>query len=161
MKAALEKMPPGSPSYEKVKATIEKIELACKEIEENSFGYLKNGALDDVGGSDLKKPLLDKLTAFTEKKTPSQQKIKKADSKNMEAAAQNLENQKTFLLDLLNSKLKSCSIEEQQKTKGILAKMLAEDEESKVGFKLTLIRCDNQPIKVNFKPFKEKFRASM
>ena len=68
----------------------------------------------------------------------------------MEAAAQNLENQKTFLLDLLNSKLKSCSIEEQQKTKGILAKMLAEDEESKVGFKLTLIRCDNQPIRVNF-----------
>ena len=161
MNAALEKMPPGSPCFEKVKATIEKIELACKEVEENCFGYLKNGALDDVGGSDLKKLLLDKLTAFTEKKTPSQQKIEKTKAESMQAAAQNLENQKNFLLDLLNSKLESCSIEEQQKTKEILAKMLAEDEESKVGFKLTLIRCDNQPIKVNFKPFKEKFRASM
>ena len=100
MKAALEKMPPGSPSYEKAKATIEKIEFACKEIEENSFGYLKNGALDDIVGSDLKTLLLDQLTAFTEEKTPSQQKIEKADSKNMEAAAKNLENQKTFLLDL-------------------------------------------------------------
>merc|ERR1719259_319779 len=77
MNAALEKMPPGSPCYEKVKATIEKIEFACKEVEENSFGYLKNGALDDVVGSDLKKSLLDKLTAFTEKKTPSQQKNQK------------------------------------------------------------------------------------
>ena len=159
MKAALEKMPPGSPCYEKVKATIEKIEFACKEIEENSFGYLKNGALDDVGGSDLKKTLLDNLMAFTDQKTQPQQKIEKtkADHKNMQAAAQKLENQKTFLLDLLNSKLESCSIEEQQKTKGILAKMLAEDEESKVGFKLTLIRCDNQPIRVNFKPFQEEF----
>ena len=148
MKAALEKMPPGSPSYDKVKATIEKIEIGCKDIEEDSFGYLKNGALDIVGGSDLKNPLLDSLTAFTEKKIEPQQKIDKAkkERKKLEAAAQNLENQKTFVLDLLNRKLKSCSVEEQQKTKEILAKMLAEDEESKVGFKLTLIGRDNNFI---------------
>ena len=147
MKAALEKMPPGSPSYDKVKATIEKIEIGCKDIEEDSFGYLKNGALDIVGGSGLKNPLLDSLTAFTEKKIEPQQKtlahnkIDRAKTREkLEAAAQNLENQKTFVLDLLNRKLKSCSVEEQQKTKEILAKMLAEDEQSKVGSKLTLIR---------------------
>ena len=165
MKAALEKMPPGSPSYDKVKATIEKIEIGCKDIEEDSFGYLKNGALDIVGESGLKNPLLDSLTAFTEKKIEPhriyRRKIDKANAerKKLEAAAQNLENQKTFVLDLLNRKLKSCSVEEQQKTKEILAKMLAEDEESKVGFKLTLIGRDNNFIQSEStsNPYKRNF----
>ena len=174
MKAILEKLPPGSPILEKINAAIQKVEFACNELEENSFGYLKNGALDNVGASTLKEPMLNALTAYTEKNESSIGReaaafIEKQEQHRtkMEAAAQNSENQKTFLVDLINSKWESCSIEEQQKiqtelnVKGTLAKMLAEDEESKVGFKLTLIRCDNQPIRVNFKPFKEEFRASL
>ena len=75
------------------------------------------------------------------------QKFEKAnaDRKQMEAASQKLENQKTFLLDLINKKLESASIEEHEaleKTglKEIFAKMMAEDDKSKVGFKLALIR---------------------
>ena len=68
-----------------------------------------------------------------------------ADRKQKEAALQTLENQKNFLVDLINKKLESASIEEHEaleKTglKEIFAKMIAEDDKSKVGFKLTLIR---------------------
>ena len=83
-----------------------------------------------------------------------------ADRKQMEAAYQKSENQKTFLFDLLNGMLESASIEEHEaleKTglKEILAKMIAEDDTSKVGFKLTLIRRDGHPIRVKFKPLQE------
>ena len=66
MKANLAKVPPGSPIYDKIKAIIEKVEIACKEIEENSFGFINNGALENAGWSDLKNPLVDALTSFTE-----------------------------------------------------------------------------------------------
>ena len=66
MKVNLAKVPPGSPIYDKIKAIIEKIEFACKEVEENSFGYLKNGPLENTGCSGLRKPMLDSLTSFTE-----------------------------------------------------------------------------------------------
>ena len=68
-----------------------------------------------------------------------------ADRKQKEAALQTLENQKNFLVDLINKKLESASIEDHEaleKTglKEILGKLIAEDDKSKVGFKLTLIR---------------------
>ena len=54
----------------------------------------------------------------------------------MEAAAQNLERQKKFVLNLIYNKMQSCSTEEQQQTKELLDKMLAEDEKSKVSFQI-------------------------
>ena len=84
-----------------------------------------------------------------------------ADRKQKEAALQTLENQKNFLVDLINKKLESASIEDHEaleKTglKEILGKLIAEDDKSKVGFKLTLIRRDGHPIRVKFKPLQEE-----
>ena len=84
-----------------------------------------------------------------------------ADRQQKEAALQTSENQKNFLVDLINKKLESASIEDHEaleKTglKEILGKLIAEDDKSKVGFKLTLIRRDGHPIRVKFKPLQEE-----
>ena len=69
------------------------------------------------------------------------QKIAKANEKRkrLEAASQNLEHQKKFVLDLLHDKLQSCCIQEQQQTREALEKMIAEDEKSNVGFQIDAI----------------------
>ena len=97
------------------------------------------------------------------------QKIAKANEKRkrLEAASQNLEHQKKFVLDLLHDKLQSCSIQEQQQTREALEKMIAGDEKSKVGFQIDarsvwksvcLIRADRHLSRVNFKGlFKNEF----
>ena len=66
MKKFLEKSPTGSPMYNKIVSTIDKIELACKEMEEDSFGFLRGGLFDELGASSLKNSILNHLTAFTE-----------------------------------------------------------------------------------------------
>ena len=60
----------------------------------------------------------------------------KEERKRLEAASENLENQKKFVLDLIHDKLKSCSIQEQQQTREAVEKMIADDEKSKVGFQI-------------------------
>ena len=67
----LEKSPPGSLAYNKIVSSIEKMEFACKELEEDSFGFLRGGLIDDLGASSLdafsiKNSILDYLTALTE-----------------------------------------------------------------------------------------------
>ena len=62
----LEKSPPGSLAYNKIVSSIEKMEFACKELEEDSFGFLRGGLFDELGASSLKNSILNHLTAFTE-----------------------------------------------------------------------------------------------
>ena len=67
MKQILETVDTESYCYKKVKLTIKKIELACKQFEEDSFGFMRGGAMDDAGMPfSLQKSILDNLIAFTE-----------------------------------------------------------------------------------------------
>ena len=63
-KQILEKLEPDSAVYNKVKSAIKKVELACNELEEDSFGYLR--IMDDMGMSGVKNAMLDNLTGCTE-----------------------------------------------------------------------------------------------
>ena len=68
-KQILEKLEPDSAVYNKVKSAIKKVELACNELEEDSFGYLRSGIMDDMGMSGVKNAMLNNLTSCTEGKS--------------------------------------------------------------------------------------------
>ena len=72
MKQMLETVETENYCYNKLKLTIQKIELACKQFEEDSFGFMRGGAMDDAGMPfSLQKSMLDNLIAFTEGKSLS------------------------------------------------------------------------------------------
>ena len=69
IKQILEKLEPDSAVYNKVKSVMKKVELACNELEEDSFGFLRSGVMDDMGMSGVKNSMLDNLTGCTEGKS--------------------------------------------------------------------------------------------